>query len=298
MIEKVNYRGWPNCYRLTNGEVELVVTTDVGPRIIRYAFAGSTNLFKEFDSQSGKCGESTFMPRGGTRLWMAPEDTRLSYQPDNHPVKYYISGSTIELTAPVEPETGLEKTIFVQLDDNGAATLTYRIRNMHPAPRELSPWALSMMAPGGTGITGFPPRGTHPEALLPTNPLVMWAFTNFGDPRWAFTQKYLILHNDPQNPSPTKAGHFNPKTWGAYLLGPDLFIKRCNADSAKPYPDFHCSYETFTNGEFLELETLGPLVTLQQGQHTDLVERWTLHKNIKIDLFTDEVLDNVVLPLL
>ena len=197
MIEKVNYNGWPNCYRLTNGEVELVVTTDVGPRVIRYAFIGGTNLFKEFDSQLGKSGEAAFMPRGGTRLWMAPEDASLSYQPDNNPVKHTITGSTIELTAPVEPQTGLEKTIFVELDGNGAVTLTYRIRNTHAAPRELSPWALSMMAPGGTAITGFPPRGTHPEALLPTNPLVMWAFTNFGDPRWAFTREIFDFAQRP-----------------------------------------------------------------------------------------------------
>jgi hypothetical protein len=87
-----------------------------------------------------------------------------------------------------------------------------------------------MMAPGGVGCTGFPPRGTHPEVLQPTNPLVMWAFTgafdqskktrnikhqnvnndvlsqmsslnvcnllrpaDFSDSRWTFTQKYLIL---------------------------------------------------------------------------------------------------------
>ena len=38
-----------------------------------------------------------------------------------------------------------------------------------------------MMAQGGHGIHGFPPRGTHPEMLAPTNPLVMWAFTNLAD---------------------------------------------------------------------------------------------------------------------
>ena len=26
-IEKINYQGWPNCYRMTNGEVELVITS-------------------------------------------------------------------------------------------------------------------------------------------------------------------------------------------------------------------------------------------------------------------------------
>ena len=35
-IEKASYQGWPNCYQVTNGEVELIVTGDVGPRIIRF----------------------------------------------------------------------------------------------------------------------------------------------------------------------------------------------------------------------------------------------------------------------
>ncbi|GAI70607.1 unnamed protein product, partial [marine sediment metagenome] len=29
--EKYNFEGWKNCIRMTNGEVEIVVTTDVGP---------------------------------------------------------------------------------------------------------------------------------------------------------------------------------------------------------------------------------------------------------------------------
>lgn len=35
MIERVPYAGWPNCYRLTDGRIELVATSDVGPRIVR-----------------------------------------------------------------------------------------------------------------------------------------------------------------------------------------------------------------------------------------------------------------------
>jgi hypothetical protein len=58
-IEKTQYRGWPNCYRLSNGDVELVVTTDVRPRVIRYGFVGGRNVFKEFDQQMGKSGESS-----------------------------------------------------------------------------------------------------------------------------------------------------------------------------------------------------------------------------------------------
>jgi hypothetical protein len=53
-IEKINYQGWPNSYRMTNGEVELVITGDIGPRIIRYAFVGGRNLFHEFPTSSAK----------------------------------------------------------------------------------------------------------------------------------------------------------------------------------------------------------------------------------------------------
>jgi hypothetical protein len=50
-VEKTEYKGWPNCYRVSNGEIELIVTGDVGPRIIRFGFVGGQNLFKEFADQ-------------------------------------------------------------------------------------------------------------------------------------------------------------------------------------------------------------------------------------------------------
>jgi len=34
-VQKTEYKGWKNCYRVSNGEVELIVTADVGPRVIR-----------------------------------------------------------------------------------------------------------------------------------------------------------------------------------------------------------------------------------------------------------------------
>ena len=90
-IEKTSYDGWPNCYRITNGEVELIVTTDVGPRVIRYGFVGGQNLFKEFKEQLGKSGEKEWQARGGHRLWFSPEDAKLTYALDNGPVKASIN---------------------------------------------------------------------------------------------------------------------------------------------------------------------------------------------------------------
>jgi hypothetical protein len=293
MIETVSYGGWANCIRIFNRDVELIATTDVGPRVIRYGFIGGQNLFKEFADQLGRSGEATWQPRGGHRIWMAPEIVPDTYAADNVAVRATVSENSVELVAPVEPGTGLEKSIVVELGEEGVK-VTHRIRNFGAEARTMAPWALSMMAPGGVGITKFPPRGTHPESLPPTNPLVMWAFTDLSDPRWTFTKKYLVLRQDPGRKSPQKLGLFNESTVGAYLLGPDLFVKRYDADASKIYPDFGASYETFTNDGFLELETLGPLEKVSPGGLVEHVERWSLRRGVTVAEWTDEELDRIL----
>ncbi|MYB54434.1 MAG: hypothetical protein F4X77_19875, partial [Acidobacteriia bacterium] len=69
-VEKIPYAGWPNCYRLSNGEVELIVTSDVGPRIIRYGFEGGQNFFVELEEDLGKTGGDNWRLYGGSRLWV------------------------------------------------------------------------------------------------------------------------------------------------------------------------------------------------------------------------------------
>src|ERR1035441_3121382 len=80
-IEKTSYQGWPNCYRISNGVVEAIVTGDVGPRVIRYGFVGGQNLFKEFKEQLGKSGEKEWQERGGGRRGEGPQKSRKSYSP-------------------------------------------------------------------------------------------------------------------------------------------------------------------------------------------------------------------------
>ncbi|WP_446742046.1 hypothetical protein [Silvibacterium acidisoli] len=298
-VEKTEYKGWQNCYRVTNGEVELVITGDVGPRIMRFGFAGGQNLLKEFEEQLGKSGETEFQIRGGNRVWKAPEDEVATYAPDNVPVEITVTPKGLIARAPVEPSTGLQKEMEISFGPTGSkVAVAHRITNKSLFALQFAPWALTMMAPGGLALTGFPPRGHHPENLEASNPLVMWAYTDFSDKRWTLTRKYLALQQDPNNAEAQKIGHFNEKTWGAYLLNGELFLKQTTADASKTYPDFGCSFETFTNNLFLELETLGPLSNVQPGQTVELIEDWSLFRNVKLDSITDASIDSVILPLL
>ena len=298
-IEKTAWNGWPNCYRISNGEVEMVVTSDVGPRVMSYGFAGGQNFFWVQKETVGKTGQPEWILRGGHRIWVGPEDVKYTYPPDNSAVPVRVEGDVLIATQPVEKETGIEKQIEVRLAPQGSdVTIIHRLTNRTSMPLEFAAWALSMMAPGGRGVSGFPPRGTHPEMLQPTNPLVMWAFSDLSDPRWTWLKKYFVLRQDASNATPTKIGHFNPHTFGAYFLNGEMFVKRYEADPSKTYPDFGCSYETFTNADFLEIETMGPLTKVAAGATLEHVERWTLRRNAQPAAWTDAELDRILQPVL
>lgn len=297
-VEKIAWKGWPNCYRVSNGEVELIVTSDVGPRVMSYSFVGGKNILKEFPEQLGHSNEKDYQLRGGHRLWVAPEALETSWALDNGRVKIETGPGGLMATQPVD-SAGFEKRITITMAATGSGvTLQHRAAYNGAKPLEMAPWTLTMMAAGGRAITGFPPRGTHPKDLLPTNPLVLWAYTNLADPRWKFYQKYLTLRQDQANSTPQKLGLFNTDTWGAYALGDLLFLKRTEAFGNRRYPDFGSSFETFTNAEFLELEFLGPLRRIAKGQSESITEHWSLKRGVDFGGWTEDDVDRALKPLL
>src|SRR5476651_1747067 len=96
-IEKTEFGGWANCLRLANEHAELIVTLDVGPRIISYQhLPGGKNVLKTNAEELGKSGEDHFVARGGHRIWVAPENV-LTYLPDNSPVTSEILPDGVRL---------------------------------------------------------------------------------------------------------------------------------------------------------------------------------------------------------
>jgi len=80
MIEKTSLLGLPNCYRITNKTVEAIVSTDVGPRILRYGFVDEENLLAQVPHLSTSTSLGEWKPWGGHRLWVAPEHMPESYE--------------------------------------------------------------------------------------------------------------------------------------------------------------------------------------------------------------------------
>lgn len=295
-MEKITYRGWPNCYRLANGKVELIVTGDVGPRIIRFGFIGDDNEFGEFPEQVGQTGGSEWRIYGGHRLWHSPEDKVRSYYPDNGPVKVAEENGIVRVIQPPEATTGIQKELAIVLDPaSNQVEVRHYLRNVGLWPVELAPWALTVMAPGGMGIVPQPTR-THPDRLLPNRVLVLWPYTDMTDNRIHWGSKFILLRQDQKAQTPTKIGLSANDGWGAYLRQGHLFLKTFEYMERANYPDNGCSLEMYTNARMLELETLGPLQRLAPGDAVEHVEHWFLFHGVEAGE-DEESVERAVLPL-
>jgi hypothetical protein len=296
--EKVACLKQPNCYRLSNAAVEVVVTTDIGPRIIRYAFIGGDNLLGEIPDDVVKTELGIWKPWGGHRLWTAPEAMPRSYSPDNSPVGFTIEGSAIRLIQPVEPTTGIQKELAVTLNEQGTGvTVLHRLTNRNLWEIEVSPWALTIMNGGGEVIVPHEPYKSHDEYLLPARALALWHYTDLSDPRWTLGRKYIRLKTNAELKEPQKIGIGNAQGWAAYLRNRTLFVKRFPWVEGATYPDFGSNMETYTAGNFIELETLAPLTRLAPGRSAEHVERWFLFRNVDAGA-SEQTLESALQPII
>ncbi|MBS1736104.1 MAG: hypothetical protein JST21_18830 [Bacteroidetes bacterium] len=299
MVEKISYYGWPDCIRIYNEEIELIVTTAIGPRIVKFGYIGGQNFFYLVPGHIGKIGGNEWRIYGGHRLWHAPEAMPRSYNPDNEKVEFIIDAGNniIKLAQASEAFTGITKELEISLEaDKNEVTIVHRLINQNLWEIELSVWPLSMLAPGGRAIIPQEPYGSESEFLLPARSLALWQFTKMNDPRWIWGEKYIQARQDPAFTSEQKIGVTNKQGWAAYYLNGEVLIKRFDYNPEAEYVDYGCNNEVFVNGDFLEVETLGPLTKLAPGKAAEHTERWLLAKTL-IDE-SDESVDANILPLI
>lgn len=296
--DTIEFEGWKDCLRLRNGDAELVVTTAFGPRIIRYGLTDGPNAFQIIPETRGQTGGDKWLPYGGHRLWFAPEV--MPYYPDNGPVgSATVEGDTLIVANPPETTTGVAKEIRLTLAAQGTAVhVVHTLTNHGSEPITLAPWALSIVANGGRVVLPQEPFVSHDDDLLPARPLVLWKFTDMADSRWRWGKKYLSLRQDDlPDDNPQKVGAYNAQGWAAHLTPTQAFLIHIDVAPGGPAAlvDQGCNFETYTDGPFQELETLGPLVTLEPGQSVSHAEHWFL---APCDAIADDdaALDAALLP--
>jgi len=276
-INEITDSNFGKCVVMDNGIAQVHVTLDFGPRIIYYALNGQENVLYQ-DVAKGSIGEvlppfdEAFKLYGGHRLWVSPEILPRCYHPDNKPVKCAEIPNGLIFTAAPEEKNGIQKSMAITMTaDSSEIEIVHRITNLGKWEIELAPWAITMLAPGGTAILPI----TGPDTgKLPNRNLVMWPYTNMGDPRLTFSRDCILVKQQTES-KPLKLGYFNDSGFAVYFNKNQAFFKYFDVNEAD-YPDSGCNFEMYTDANFLESETLGPLELLEPGETTLHAERWEI----------------------
>jgi hypothetical protein len=276
---KTEFRGG-EALTLATSALELTVTTAVGPRIVSLKPRGAKarNVFLEFPAHEPRY--HGYYLRGGHRLWHSPEHIVRTYQPDDDPLAVKPLRNGVALAQPPEEKTGIQKALKLELLGERTVKLTHALTNNGLWTIECAAWALTMLRGGGYGVLPFPPKGDHASGdLLPSYALVPWTYTDLALPVWEMNRDFLGI-NVPKAKQAQKFGITNYPGWSAYWIDGVTFVKHAAVVAGAKYPDLGCAWETFTNGEMIEFETLSPLTTLAPGENVQLVEHWTLLENL------------------
>jgi hypothetical protein len=287
------YLGY-ECTKIENDALAVWVTTTVGPRIIGLELVAGENLFAELPDASIECpGVGEYHLRGGHRLWQAPEEPGRTYLPDDDPLQVIESAGGIKFTQPVEHQTGVEKSIVVNLPDQQAhVVVEHYLTNRGAQSIELAAWAITQLKPGGVAILPQTQDPADEHGLLPNRQIALWPYTEAGSQYITWGDQFILIQARMEAGA-LKIGFPNPPGWIGYLQERTLFIKKATFYPDRSYFDFRSSSECYCNPFFLELETLGPRTRLEPGESLSHMETWNIYDQVDIS-FTEVSINNLI----
>ena len=289
MIKKnvVSTEKWGECLEITNDKAQLLLSLDFGPRGLLYKLKEGENVFFEdpertvyFDDPS--IGEyykdrNIWYNFGGHRLWINPEKMPQTFHPDTDKVAYQLTdkGAIVHQMRQIPNE--LELSIeFIMDEVEAKLQVIHRVKNTADIANEFAIWCISPMAPGGMLIV---PMGELEDGAAPNRSFATWPYTDLTDSRLYIGKNFLTLLQEPGNTyNPVNLGYNNPLGVAGYLNNGTLFIDRFDSKDGGNYPDRGSAFETYSDENFMEVESLGELKVVQPGETVEHIENWELVK--------------------
>jgi hypothetical protein len=271
-IERTEFRGWRGAYRLRLREAEMVVVTEVGPRVLSLSVGDGPNLLFVDEETAGRGqGDTDWHVYGGHRLWVAPE-TEDTYAPDNLPCQVEASEGRLTVTAPVSPRAKLQKRLTFAASE-GRFVIEHGVLNTGDTLYPGAMWALTCVVPNGLIV--FPwGRG----GAWDLKKVVYW--NKWMDHRSDVASLQWQPGPDLFAVVPTgeegKVGTHSPEGWVALCREDATFVKSYDWVSGASYPDEDSSLQVYTCEQFVEMETLSPLAVFYPGTEVVHREIWSV----------------------
>lgn len=266
-----------NAKMISLNDMVVGIATDVGPRILYVASSERSdfNLFGVLPDAGVQTAEGFWHIYGGHRLWSSPEAKPRSYSMDDRPVEIEVGDDGVTIHGNPEVANSIRKEITIKSFSGSGVQVVHVIENMARWPIRLGCWALSAMRKNGFAVIPLRSSKVDEEGLLPDRHVSIWPYTDLSNERVTFTRDYVFVRQNPRIEKPFKIGTLANPWWTAYWVDGMAFVKQFSHENGE-HPDFGCSVEVYTNADMLELETLGPLKTLNPSERVQHTETWRI----------------------
>ena len=278
-IARVSYRGWSDSYLLSNGIVEALIVPAVG-RVMQFRLAGDPlGTFWENQALDGRfdCQPSNeWLNFGGDKCWPAPQSAWQRQQGrawpppftfDGLPAQATVTGDAIVLTSPIDSAWGIQSVRHIELEPREPVLrILTEYRKLHGASVKTAIWTITQLR--------------EPERVC-----------MLLDPASKFADGYIrLLDAEPadlqlEGRLLTLARHCRDYTKigadGASLawIGPNCIVRIDVQPAPGEFPDGGCRTEIYTNPDpldYVELETLGPLTSMNVGDCIHRIATYTV----------------------
>lgn len=280
-VECVDYRGWSGSYRMSAGRYSLVVVPAIGGRIMEYSLDGR-NVIWENAVEFGKVYEITndWRNYGGYKTWVSPQDY-WHWPPDpildrgkaNVEVFDRDGRKWLRIIGQPSLKSGVMFIKELTLDENGEVTLIQKMRAVGKPPTK---WGIHDVTQVKTPcFVVFPIRS---DTRVPGGIRYL-----FGDPKK--TAQFTVrdgLCITSYHGQVYQIGAESDGPWMIWFQDDMAYVKLfppMKRDAE--YGDRGSSAVVFTSDGklgYLEMEILGPLIDLSDGEETELIERWRLFR--------------------
>lgn len=274
MQKIVKYKNYGKCIKFEENGMVVMVTIDVGPRII-YFGDEKTNLLKEDTDRKvqvyNEAYNDTWYLYGGHRLWKSPEDI-CTYVADNRAVSYIVNEHGGTFVSNIDPK--FDYCIKINIEGN-KVFIENIITSKSKKVETISAWALTVMDVGGELSVNL---NNKKDDLNPQQNLVLWPYTDIYDERIKINKEKITIQQK-SGLEPLKIGLFLNAPEAEYSVkGMKFKCKFSEENNTGKYGDFMSNLEVYTSGDILEIEGLSSVRELKCGESVKLYEEWTLIK--------------------
>ncbi len=279
-IKETNFSNFRKCIEISCNKKKMIITTELGPRILFFGFENENVLFID---ENKKIGRGNWKIYGGHRFWVSPE-TEDCYSEDNDSCQLEKTENYVKISK-LDSKTKLEKTIIISID-NDEFILKHILTNKGEMLYHGGIWAITCIIPEGTI---FFPWTTPGEWKM--KKIIYWE--KWPGQSTNIQSKQFVPGNDlflvKINGEMSKVGTTGYEGFLGVSNKNYTFIKKYDFIQSAVYPDDNCAIEIYTSKNFCELETLSPMTTLIPGVSLIHTERWKL-----IDRYIDPTDGNAI----